>query len=65
MTSFVQRDSTPKTAQHVVRWFNDVEAPKGVGKERDGSISVWFHGEDLMMHGTIHFVKEAFSYSYT
>lgn len=45
MTSFVQIDSTPKSAAHVVKWFKNIEAPKGVGKESDGSISVWFHGE--------------------
>ncbi len=45
MTSFVEADSTPKSATHVVRWFKNVESPKGVGKEIDGSISVWFHGK--------------------
>lgn len=29
----------------MTKWFNDNEAPKGVGKEKDGSISIWFHGE--------------------
>ena len=46
MTSFVQIDSTPKSAAHVVSWFKNAEAPKGVGKESDGSISIWFHGMD-------------------
>ena len=44
MSSFVEKDSVPKLAVNVVRWFNTVEAPKGVGKECDGTISVWFHG---------------------
>lgn len=45
MTSFVQEDSTPKSSAHVVNWFKKIEAPKGVGKESDGSISIWFHGK--------------------
>lgn len=44
MSSFVEIDSTPRSADHVVAWFKEVEAPKGVGKETDGSISIWFHG---------------------
>lgn len=44
MSSFVQIDSTPKSADHVVAWFKEIEGPKGVGKEADGSISIWFHG---------------------
>lgn len=44
MTSFVQIDSTPRSAAFVVRWFNSIESPKGMGKESDGTISVWFHG---------------------
>ena len=44
MASFVSSDTTPKSAAHVVDWFRDIEAPKGVGRERDGSISIWFHG---------------------
>lgn len=35
----------PRTTAHAVRWFREHEAPKGMGKEKDGSISVWFHGE--------------------
>ena len=38
--------TTPKTFVNVVRWFKESEAPRGVGKEKDGSISVWFHGKD-------------------
>lgn len=45
MASFVSSDTTPKSAAHVVDWFRDIEAPKGVGRERDGSISIWFHGK--------------------
>lgn len=45
MTSFVQIDSTPRSAAFVVRWFNSIESPKGMGKESDGTISVWFHGK--------------------
>jgi len=45
MSSFIQRDSVPKSALHVVRWFSTEEARKGVGKESDGTISVWFHGK--------------------
>lgn len=44
-SSFAQEDSAPKSAVHALKWFNTVEAPKGVGKERDGTISVWFHGK--------------------
>ena len=50
--STIQPGTAPKTFMNVVRWFQENEAPKGVGKEKDGSISVWFHGErdDACMH---------------
>ena len=44
-SSFVKPGTVPKSSAHVTSWFNDNEAPKGTGKEKDGSISVWFHGE--------------------
>ncbi len=53
MTSFVQLDSAPKSAEHALKWFNTVEAPKGVGKERDGTISVWFHGMLLSYYSSL------------
>lgn len=34
----------PKTLSHVITWFKDFEVPKGVGRELDGTISLWFHG---------------------
>lgn len=42
--SFVAKDTKPKTIDHAVKWFQENEVPKGVGKEGDGSISLWFHG---------------------
>ena len=48
-TSTVQAGTKPKTLSNVVRWFLENEAPKGVGKESDGSISIWFHGERKLM----------------
>ena len=41
----IQPGTAPKTFKNVVRWFQENEAPRGVGKEEDGSISVWFHGK--------------------
>lgn len=35
----------PKSMSHTVSWFKEFEAPKGVGRELDGTISLWFHGE--------------------
>ncbi len=61
MTSFVEKDSTPKTPAHVVNWFKTTEAPKGVGKERDGSISVWFHGKPDHYY-LLYVMQEAVSY---
>lgn len=42
--SFVSKGTKPKTIQHAIEWFQETEAPKGVGREPDGSISLWFHG---------------------
>ena len=44
-SSVLQPGTAPKTFTNVVRWFQENEAPRGVGKEKDGSISVWFHGK--------------------
>ena len=44
-TSTVQAGTKPKTLSNVVRWFLENEAPRGVGKESNGSVSIWFHGE--------------------
>lgn len=46
-TSVIQPGTKPKSFSKVVNWFRENEAPRGVGKERDGSISIWFHGEKL------------------
>ncbi|KAL5457707.1 hypothetical protein EMCRGX_G034994 [Ephydatia muelleri] len=43
-TSVVYRGTAPKSQAHVINWFRENEAPKGVGQENDGSISIWFHG---------------------
>lgn len=44
-TSFVQPgDTRPKSMYHAIRWFKEYEIPKGVGKDKDGCISLWFHG---------------------
>ena len=46
-TSFVQPgDTRPKSMSHAIRWFKEYEIPKGVGKDKDGCISLWFHGEE-------------------
>lgn len=42
--SFVEKDTKPKSMDHAIRWFQEQEVPKGVGRELDGSISLWFHG---------------------
>ena len=44
-SSFVRPGTVPKSTSHVISWFNKNEAPKGVGRERDGSFSIWFHGK--------------------
>lgn len=44
-SSRVQPDTQPKSIEHAISWFKDYEAPKAVGKELDGSISLWFHGK--------------------
>ena len=44
-SSFADPGTQPKTPGHVVKWFQDAEAPRGVGMEKDGSISIWFHGQ--------------------
>ncbi|XP_011403562.1 PREDICTED: SH2 domain-containing protein 4B-like [Amphimedon queenslandica] len=43
-SSFVAKDTKPKSIDHAIKWFREQEAPKGVGRESDGSISLWFHG---------------------
>ena len=35
----------PKNREAVVKWFRNVEKPKGVGLEPSGTISEWMHGE--------------------
>lgn len=35
----------PSCRDAVVKWFRDIEKPKGVGLEPDGTISEWMHGE--------------------
>lgn len=42
--SIVLPGTQPKSLSHARRWFRETEAPKGVGREKDGSVSVWFHG---------------------
>ena len=44
MSSFAIPGTAPSTPADAIRWFREVEAPKGVGREKDGSISPWFHG---------------------
>ena len=29
----------------MIRWFREDEIPRGVALEKDGSISLWFHGK--------------------
>ena len=36
----------PSGRDVVVKWFRDVEKPKGVGLEPDGTVSEWMHGEN-------------------
>ena len=43
-SSFAAPGTAPISPAHAIRWFREVEAPKGVGREKDGSISPWFHG---------------------
>lgn len=43
-SSVVLPGTRPKTQDHVVTWFRESEAPRGRCRERDGSISLWFHG---------------------
>lgn len=50
-SSFVARDTKPKSIDHAIQWFREQEAPKGVGRESDGSISLWFHGTTLIACG--------------
>ena len=54
-SSFVRPGTVPKSTSHVISWFNKSEAPKGIGRERDGSFSIWFHGKCLVSHtiGTV------------
>ena len=35
----------PKNREAVVKWFRNIEKPKGVGLEPNGTISEWMHGE--------------------
>ena len=35
----------PMNVSNIVTWFKDFEVPKGVGRELDGTISLWFHGK--------------------
>ena len=43
-SSIMLPGTRPKTHDHVVTWFRENEAPRGRCKEKDGSISLWFHG---------------------
>ena len=38
-------DTEPKSMEHAISWFKQYEVPRGVGMERDGSMSLWFHGK--------------------
>ena len=44
-SSRVMPNTEPRSMDHAVTWFKEYEAPRGVGRERDGSVSLWFHGE--------------------
>lgn len=37
----------PSCRDAVVKWFRNVEKPKGVGFELDGTVSEWMHGEKM------------------
>ena len=39
----------PKSLEHVVVWFREKEAPRGQCRERDGTISLWFHGNYIIV----------------
>jgi hypothetical protein len=43
-SSIFEPGTRPKTLDHVVTWFRVREAPRGHCRERDGTISLWFHG---------------------
>ena len=45
-SSIVLPGTRPKTPTHVVAWFRETEAPRGHCRERDGTISLWFHGRE-------------------
>ena len=47
-SSVVLPDTTPKSPGHVVSWFREREAPRGHCRERDGTVSIWFHGESTL-----------------
>lgn len=37
-------DTRPKSMEHAIKWYQNVERPKGVGMDLDGTVSLWFHG---------------------
>ena len=43
-SSVFEPGTRPKTLDHVVTWFREKEAPRGRCREKDGTISLWFHG---------------------
>ena len=39
------RGTRPADKHLTKQWFKEIERPKGVGQEINGSVSDWFHGE--------------------
>lgn len=46
-SSIILPGTRPKTQGHIVTWFRETEVPGGSCRERDGTISLWFHGMSL------------------
>ena len=52
-SSIFEIGTRPKTLDHVVTWFREKEAPRGRCRERDGTISLWFHGNTPYQCGDV------------
>ena len=54
------KDTQPTSMSHAIAWFKNFEVPKGIGRELDGTISLWFHGKITLLDDSKSLGKQMF-----